>query len=886
MVDFQKIERKWQKKWEKEGIFHVTEDPKKKKFYCLEMLPYPSGYLHMGHVRNYSIGDAYARYKRMQGFNVLYPTGYDALGLPAENAAIKKGANPKAWTYKNIEGIRSQQKLMGWSYDWNRELATSDPEYYHWNQWIFLQFLKHGLAYRKESAINWCASCATVLANEQVEEGKCWRCKNPVIQRDLEQWFLNILKYADELLFDLDKLEHWPERVKVMQDNWIGRSEGVEIFFKEEKTGKPLPVYTTRCDTIYSVTFLVIAPEHPLTLELVKGTKYEKEAKKIIAKIVKQTAIERTGGKEKLGCFLGKYAINPVNGQKVPIYLANFVLMYGTGIVMADAHDERDFEFARKYDIPLKFVISPNGKPLDAKKAKEAFLNDGILFDSGDFSGMPNKEALPKMAKWIEKKKYGKSSVNYRLRDWLISRQRYWGTPIPIIYCDSCGIVPVPEKDLPVLLPEDVEFTGEGNPLETSHSFVNTTCPKCKKAARRETDTMDTFFDSSWYFFRYCSARDATKPFDPKAAKYWMGVDQYIGGIEHAILHLLYARFFTKALRDIGLVKVDEPFKSLLCQGMVIKDGAKMSKSLGNVVDPIEIIESYGADTLRLFILFLALPERELEWSDQGVTATHKFLLRVYTLVKDTPKFRTTEIGKDKQLVSKMYRTTKLVGELVESFRFNHAIGAIMEFTGVLHKYKQDPVNKAVYDDAVETLLLLLSPFTPHLCEELWATTKHDGFISLAAWPSYDVRKINEKAEFLEESIDALVKDIRQIQKLVNLTGLNKVTLIIAPQWKYSFVKKFKQEVEKERNAGVLIRKLMVKEQGKAISKLVPALLKNPAKVPKLVLTQKEELHALEEQRAALEKTFACPVELVLAEKSADAKAASAMPSKPAILVA
>ena len=885
MVDFQKIEKKWQEKWDKAKLFKVVEDAKKKKFYCLEMFPYPSGYLHMGHVRNYSIGDAFARYKRMQGFNVLYPMGYDALGLPAENAAIKKKVDPKKWTYENIEGIKAQQKLMGWSYDWDREIATCDPEYYKWNQWMFLKFYEKGLAYRKKSAINWCNDCGTVLANEQVEEGKCWRCKNDVVLKELEQWFLKITDYADELLNDLEKLTEWPERVKVMQKNWIGRSEGVEIQFKEAESGKLLPAYTTRCDTIFSVTFVVIAPEHPLVQKFTKGTKYEKEVKEVLKVISKQSQLERTTGKEKIGCFLGKYAVNPVNGEKVPIYMANFALMYGSGIVMADAHDERDFEFAQKYDIPLKFVISKYGKTLDASKAKEAFTDDGVLFDSGDFSGMKNREALPKMADWLVKKKWGKKQINFRLRDWLISRQRYWGTPIPFIYCKDCGTVPVPEKDLPVILPENAKFTGKGNPLDSVEEFVNVDCPKCAKKARRETDTMDTFYDSSWYFLRYCSPKENKLPFSKKAAEYWMDVDQYIGGIEHAILHLLYSRFFTKALRDLGYIKgVDEPFKRLLCQGMVLKDGAKMSKSLGNVVDPMNIINTYGADSLRVFILFLATPEKELDWSDQGVVAANKFLLRVVSLFSEKPKFRATSNSKDKQIISKMHKTIKLVTEHMESFRFNMAIGSLMQYVSAIQKYKQEDVNGDVLHEVYVSLLKMLAPFAPHLAEELWSN-KHEDFISVAAWPKFDESKIDEKAEFIEDSVDNLLSDVEEIKKLAKIKKLKSLKIIVSPSWKYEFVSKFKKLYAKEKNVGVLIKFLANKENGKQVAKLVPVFVKNPSKVPLVVLSQKEEMEIFNDKKKFIESVLGCKVIVESAENSSEGKAKNALPSKPALVV-
>ncbi|MBW2991967.1 leucine--tRNA ligase [Candidatus Woesearchaeota archaeon] len=646
MPDFKKIQEKWQKKWEESAIFKSKPDPKSQKYYVLEMFPYPSGYLHMGHVRNYSIGDAFARYKRMQGYNVLYPMGYDAFGLPAENAAIKEKADPKKWTDKNIEGIKTQQKQMGLSYDWDREIATCRSDYYKWNQWIFLKFLEKGLAYKKKSYVNWCPNCNTVLANEQVHDGKCWRCSSEVDHKNLDQWFFKITDYAEELLNDLKKLEHWPERVKIMQEHWIGRSEGVTLKFDviDEKNKKvdEIETYTTRVDTVYGITYLVLAAEHPKVIEWTKNTKYEKEVKDFIEKVKKQSIIERTAeGKEKNGVFLGLYFTNPFTGDKCPLWVADYALYdYGTGAVMAvPTHDQRDFEFAKKYNLPLKLVINPHDYDIDLNKMTRAFVEDGVMVNSGEFNGMSNYDAMEAIAKLAEQKGWGKRTTNYKLKDWLISRQRYWGTPIPVIYCDKCGIVPVPEDQLPVTLPKDVKFTGAGNPLETSEEFKNTKCPKCKAKAKRETDTMDTFVDSSWYFLRYCSP-ESNEVFDKEEVKYWMPVDQYIGGIEHACMHLIYARFFTKALRDLKLLNFDEPFIRLLCQGMVIKDGAKMSKSIGNVVDPGEIINKYGSDTARLFILFTSLPEKELEWSDQGVAGSFRFINRVYSLVEEKPKNR------------------------------------------------------------------------------------------------------------------------------------------------------------------------------------------------------------------------------------------------------
>lgn len=897
MADFSKIAKKWQKKWEEKQVFRSKEDFNKRKFYCLEMYPYPSSTLHMGHLRNYSIGDALARYKRMQGFNVLYPMGYDAFGLPAENAAIKHGIDPEKWTLTNMDTIRRQQNEMGFSYDWDREIASLCEDYYQWNQWIFLKFYEKGLAYKKKASVNWCPSCNTVLANEQVEDGKCWRCHNEVTETFLEQWFFKITDYAEELLNDIDKLEHWPERVKTMQRNWIGKSHGVEIFFKVKETGKLLPTFTTRPDTIYSVTFIVIAPEHPIVMELVKGTRYEKEALETIKNIKQQTREERTAeGKDKVGCFLGKYAVNPVNGEEIPIYLANFVLMdYGTGIVMADAHDQRDFEFARKYNIALKFVISRDGKPLDASKAKEAFTEDGILFSSGKFSGMKNRDAIEPISKWMEKEKMGKITVNFKIRDWLISRQRYWGTPLPIIYCEKCGVVQVPYNELPVRLPkpDKCKFTGQGNPLETCKEFVETKCPKCHGKARRDTDTMDTFVDSSWYFLRFCSPRHEKGPFDREIAGYWMPVDQYIGGIEHAILHLLYARFFTKALRDLGLVTVDEPFARLLTQGMVIKDGAKMSKSLGNVVDPAEISGKYGPDTARLFILFAALPEKELDWSDRGVNGSFRFLNKLFKLVEDNldsislkgyDEHRLND--KDKFVLSKMHLTIKKVTNHIENFEFSLAIGKIMEFADVLQKYKEK--NKEVFGESVRNMILMIAPFTPHIAEELWEMVKKENFVSLEKWPEYDENRIDKRSEAIAELVESTRKDIGEILRLAKIEKPSRITLFVAEEWKYDFISRLKDKMARTRDTNAIIRSIMntnLKIYGQEISKMVPRLVEDEQKIPQFVLGQEPEFHALDEASKEYGEEFKCAVKTMAAEKSKEPKARQAMPGKAAILV-
>ncbi|WP_258360307.1 leucine--tRNA ligase [Moorella sulfitireducens (nom. illeg.)] len=777
--NFKEIEPKWQRRWEASDLYRVTEDRSKPKFYCLEMFPYPSGNLHMGHVRNYSIGDVVARFKRMQGYNVLHPMGWDAFGLPAENAAINRGIPPAEWTWSNIANMRRQLHTMGISYDWEREVATCHPGYYRWTQWLFLQMYKHGLAYRKKAAVNWCPSCATVLANEQVVDGACERCHTPVMRKDLEQWFFRITAYAERLLHDLQKLPGWPEKVKIMQENWIGKSTGAEVIFRVEGSDEEIPVFTTRPDTLYGVTYMVLAPEHPLVMKLAAGKPQEEAVKQFVEAARFLSDLDRTATeKEKEGVFTGAYALNPVNKERVPIWIANYVLMeYGTGAVMGvPAHDQRDFEFARKYGLPVRVVIKPRGQELDGATMTEAFVEDGIMVNSGPFNGLPNREGIHKITEYLERTGKGKGRVNYRLRDWLISRQRYWGAPIPMIYCDCCGLVPVPEEDLPVILPEGVEFkpTGE-SPLKSCPEFVNTTCPRCGGPARRETDTMDTFVCSSWYFLRYTSPRSQERAFERDKVDYWMNVDQYIGGVEHAILHLMYARFFTKALYDFGLVGVEEPFQNLLTQGMVLKDGSKMSKSKGNVVSPEEIIERYGADTARLFILFAAPPERDLEWSDQGVEGCYRFLNRVWRLVAayadgvrhdgGSPAVKTPA---DRELWRLLHATIKKVTEDIEQrFNFNTAVSAIMELVNGCYRY-QDTVpageqNLPLMGEVLRKLVTLLAPFAPHIAEELWQGLGGRESVHLESWPGYDPEALVEEEVTLVVQVNGKVRDRVQV---------------------------------------------------------------------------------------------------------------------------
>lgn len=791
MYNPNKVEAKWQKIWNDNNQYKTDINSDKPKYYALEMFPYPSGKIHMGHVRNYSIGDVVARFKKMEGYNVLHPMGWDSFGLPAENAAIKHGIHPHGWTMENIEDMKGQLKLLGLSYDWDREIATSTKEYYKFTQEIFLKFLENGLAYKKKSFVNWCPSCQTVLANEQVVNGQCDRCDTEVIKKDLEQWYLKITDYAEKLLQDIDKLDGWPEKVKTMQKNWIGKSTGAEIEFKIDGLDKNITVYTTRPDTVYGVSYMVLAPEHDLVKELVKGTEYETSVNEFINKTSKMTEIERNSTEtEKEGMFIGHYVINPLTNKKVPLWIANYVLVdYGTGAVMAvPAHDDRDKDFATKYDLEFIEVIDEDGK----------------MINSEEFNGINSNEAFNKIVEKIEKENIGRKTVNYRLRDWLISRQRYWGCPIPVVYCDCCGIVPVDKKDLPVLLPTDVEFTGKGeSPLTTSKEFTTTTCPKCGKEAKREVDTMDTFMDSSWYFLRYIDPKNTEKPFDKELVDKWMSVDQYIGGVEHAILHLLYARFFTKAFKDMGMLSFDEPFKNLLTQGMVLKDGTKMSKSKGNVVSPIEIINEYGADTARLFVLFAAPPERDLDWSEQGVEGCFRFLNRVYRLVEELSIIakedqELNELSKeDKAMRFTIHSTLKKVTEdLSEKFGFNTAISALMELINEMYKYKElENKNNYVIKEGIETIITILSPFAPHIGEELWQMIGKEGSIFDISWPKYDET--------------ALVKD--EIEVVVQINGKVRGKLSISSNVS-------KEEMEKIATEDEKIKSLI---EGKEIVKIV-----------------------------------------------------------------
>lgn len=790
--NFTEIEKKWQDVWEKEEAFKTVEDYDKEKYYVLEMFPYPSGKLHMGHVRNYSIGDVIARFKRMKGYNVLHPMGWDSFGLPAENAAIKNDIHPAIWTDSNIAEMHRQLQGLGFSYDWDREVATCKEEYYKWMQWIFIQFYKKGLAYKKDNPVNWCPSCQTVLANEQVVEGCCERCHTPVTKKHLSQWYLKITDYADRLLKDLDNMPGWPDKVKLMQKNWIGRSTGAEVTFEVENFDKKLQIYTTRPDTLFGVTYMVLAPEHPYVPELTNGTEYEEAVKVYQEECLHKSEIERTSlTKEKTGVFTGAHAINPVNGKKVPIYISDYVMMdYGTGAIMAvPAHDQRDFEFAKKFNLDIIPVVSTEDPEIDIHNLESAFVAEGTMINSGKYTGMNNKEAIEQITKDLEEAGLGKAQVNYKLRDWLISRQRYWGCPIPMVYCDDCGWVPEKEENLPIKLPTDVEFTGKGDsPLKTSKTFGETTCPCCGKKAVREYDTMDTFVDSSWYFLRYCDAKNSEKPFDKKKADYWMNVDQYIGGVEHAILHLLYARFFQMVMHDLGLVDAEEPFENLLTQGMVIKDGAKMSKSLGNIVSPEEIQKKYGADTARLFILFAAPPEKELDWSDAGVEGSYRFLNRVYRLVQEyVNKIRgdydgtgkvTINNPEDKALNFQLNTTIKKVTEDAGGrFSFNTAISSIMELVNALYKYKQGDVNVPLMNEAIEKLILILNPFVPHITEEMWNNLGHEDRVYQQKWPEFDASALELEDVEIIVQINGKLKDKMVFEKNAAKEVIEKTAL-------------------------------------------------------------------------------------------------------------
>ena len=810
----QDIEKKWQDKWESEKVYKTEADDNKPKYYALEMFPYPSGNLHMGHVRNYAIGDVMARYKTMEGYNVLHPMGFDSFGMPAENAAIKHGVKPADWTLSNIANMEKQQKKMGLSYDWDREVLTCQPNYYKWTQWLFELFYKRGLAYKKKASVNWCDTCGTVLANEQVIDGKCWRCDSEVQKKDLSQWFLKITDYADVLLKDLDKLKGWPERVKTMQDNWIGRSEGLEFNLDVPELGEKLKVYTTRPDTAYGITFVALAAEHPLIEKICENNPKAAAIKAFVKKVRNQSDIERTSSEsEKEGIFTGIYAVNPFNGNKAELWVTNYVLAdYGTGAVMGvPSGDSRDWMFAKKYNLPIILTLQPKDKELKLEEMTEAYTDkNGVLVNSAEFTGMEIHEAMSKIIDKAEQEGFGKRKVNFRLRDWLISRQRYWGAPIPVINCPKCGEVLVPEKDLPVKLTEDVSFEqGSLSPLASTQSFVHCHCPKCGGEATRETDTMDTFICSSWYYLRYTDPKNDKEPFAKDKVNYWAPIDQYIGGIEHAILHLLYSRFFTKVLKDAGLVDFDEPFKNLLTQGMVLKDGSKMSKSKGNVVSPEEIISKYGADTARLFILFAAPVDRDLEWSDQGVEGAYRFLGRVWRILlhfedaikNGSDSYDTAALTKEEKDLRRILHVTikKVTEDVRDRFMFNTAISSIMELVNAIYAFQDKEMNNGLAREIAKNLLKLLAPFAPHITEELWSKLFVEGSVHKEKWPTFDeeatkldeleivlqingkVRgKVNVPAEISREAMQEMILNLDHTKELI--AGKTIVKVIAVPK--------------------------------------------------------------------------------------------------------
>ena len=868
-INFKEIEEKWKKKWREEEVFKAKEEGD--KYYVLEMFPYPSGYgAHMGHARNYSIGDSYARFKRMQGYSVLYPMGWDAFGLPTENAAIKKGIHPYKSIKENIETMKKQFDKLSLSYDWDREINTSSPEYYKWTQWLFLKMLEKGLAYQKYTTANWCPSCKTTLANEDVKQGKCWRCGTQVIQKEIKQWFFKITEYADRLLEDLDKIQ-WSEQLKTMQRNWIGKSHGTNLIFKVEGMEEEIKTFTTRPDTYFGITFIAIAPEHSIVPKLIQGSENKEELEKFIEEVKNQPEIERIT-KEKKGIFTGHYAINPITKEKIELWLANYVVAsYGTGAVIAvPAHDQRDFEFAKKHSIPIKVVISKDGKQEDASKMQKAYTKEGIMVNSQQFNGMKNEEAKKAITNYLVEKEYAEKTLNYKIRDWNVSRQRYWGAPIPIIHCEKCGAVPVPENQLPVELPLDVKFGKEGTAsLATNEKFVNTTCPKCGAPAKRETDTMTTFVDSSWYYLRYCSPHSKLA-FDKEKVNYWMPVDQYIGGLEHAVGHLMYSRFVTKVLKDLGYLNFDEPFIKLLNQGMVLKDGSKMSKSKGNVVDPIEVIDKHGVDVLRHYILSVAHPTKEFEWSDKDILGSKRTIEKIIELNEETK-------GKQNNYMESVaQRKIEKVTKAIEKLELNTAL---LELTDFIDKMKKHPS-----ENAFKTLLKLMNPFTPHICEELWSKTENT-LLATEKWPQPDKTKINLKAEKAEELKEQLEQDIKKVMELAKIQTPKKIKIFIAGNWKRNAWKKAIENKEEKNLISALMQDEEFKKHGKEATKYAQWLQKNKHALPE-TMSFEDEKEAVEKIKKEISEAFEnAEIEVTPADESREQKANNAMPNKPAILI-
>ncbi len=886
-------EEKWRERWRESGIFKTEEDSDKPEYYLLEMYPYPSGTLHMGHMRNYSIGDSVARFKRMQGYDVLYPMGWDSFGLPTENAAIENDISPEEWTEKCIEDMKEQMATLGLSYDWDREVASHWEDYYKWDQWFFLKFLERDLAYKKEAEVNYCYECETVLANEQVEGGRCWRCDSLVEKKDLDQWFFNITEYADELLQDLEQLEDWPEKVKKMQEDWIGRSEGAEVLF-ETVDGVEIPVYTTRPDTLFGCTFMVLAPEHDISEKLAEENE---EIKQFVerAKRLKASVREQKG---KEGIFTGKYAVNPVNGEEVPIYIADFVLeTYGTGAIMAvPAHDQRDFEFAQEHDLPITPVVKPEEEE-SIDELEEAYEGEGVMINSEDYNGMDSEKGREQIIDDLKEDGVATREVNYRLKDWLISRQRYWGCPIPVVYCEDCGTVPVPEEELPVELPTDIDIDVAGNPLEQEESFLKTECPECGGEAERETDTMDTFVDSSWYYLRYCSPDFDEAPFDEYDVEQWMPVDQYIGGIEHAILHLMYSRFFVKVLRDMGMCEMDEPFERLLTQGMVLLDGEKMSKSKGNVVDPENIIRDYGADTARYFILSAADPRREVEWSDEGVESKFEFLRKVWETVKEIEKkgekddidLQSCSL-RDRYIASRTQRICQEVAEDIENFKISDGLKRMENYFDELLKYLEESEDTSekpkIFYRGVETYVRMLYPFSPHIGEEMWEELGNEGLVSEAGWPESEESLIDEEAEKGEQFYKNIREDIIHIKNVTEREP-SSIQVIVADDWKFKAFELIQEKLEgmEKPDMGAIMGDLAGKfpNKKKELSKIAQKAVKNPGKVLDRYVDYDFETTILDQIKERLGEEFDAKVEPVKAEEVDSDKAERAEPGKPGI---
>ncbi|MFP4116135.1 MAG: leucine--tRNA ligase [Candidatus Aenigmatarchaeota archaeon] len=879
--ELKEIERKWQERWREAGIFEASTD--KERFYALDMYPYPSGSMHMGHVRNYALGDANARFKRMQGYNVLYPMGFDSFGLPAENAAIERGKNPKDWTESNIQSIKKEMKRLGFSFDWSREVASHRESYYRWDQWIFLQLYKEGLVYKDKEGVNWCPSCKTVLANEQVVGNRCERCGTEIKEKKKEQWFFKITDYADELLEGLEGIE-WPSKVKKMQEDWIGRSEGVEITFDLVNRGGSLNVFTTRPDTLHGCTFMALAPEHPLSEELARENE---EIREFVDEIKKLEDRERKG---KRGIDTGLKAVNPVNGEEIPIYIAEFVLMeYGTGAIMAvPAHDQRDFEFAEKHDIDIVKVIEPEE---GLGELERAYTGEGKLVNSQEFNGLSSEKARKEITEYLKEGDKIEETVNYKLEDWNVSRQRYWGCPIPIIYCEECGEVPVPEEDLPVELPKkDIEIDVEGSPLEHVEEFVNTECPECGGEARRETDTFDTFVDSAWYFLRFCSPGYEEGPFDEEEVHSWMPVDQYTGGIEHAVLHLLYARFFTKALSDLGLLEFREPFKRLLNQGMVLLDGEKMSKSKGNVIKPEEIIQDYGADVGRLFILSKSSPEKEINWTDEGVRSAKKTIERFYEFYEDVEGRMEGNGGTEAKTLEERYYLSLLHGSLkelteeMEEMNYHYATDIIDRILGNAIKYLREgsgtSAKNGILKEYIEKLVLVFAPFAPHICEELWDRMGKEGFVAEAKWPEVEEEKMDGEAESAMEMVDTLEDDVREIKRITGIEDPDEAKIIVADPWKYELYEK----VLDGKELSEIMENEDIRSRGDEAASYFQELNKEH-ELEELILDSGGEVEVLEEMKETLEEELNVKLTVEKEGESGEEKAGKARPGKPAIVL-